>query len=625
MANSFSSIDHFRKFFNKDGVNFGELEDAVAAEIDALPEDAPKEQLEACYLLIALACLQRGALDRAWEYAFAAHDLNPDRSETCQILSVCGSRVGHFENAAYFLKLLNASVPSDEAWITEFVVPHLPDVAAEFVKIDEAPFEKKGELLLQSGMLEDAERCFRMHLSFFPQALGALIGVVRCLIAANEADAALNMLRAARVIHPDNMQIVDLMAALLHQAGDFRSANALFRSTLHDSADVGRHAFALNHMLEDPTVLAQEIKERQHRLAELVRQGVKGAPLMPAMPTMSNETLTLAYFLDPLRSAAEQTVLADILRHHTAPACRVVGIGIGPLSAFHNEVYKSAVQSWVDVSGLSDRTLARVIGTETPDALIVTGDLRYPQALSLLCNRIAPCQGLISRLPDPLDLPYLDLFFPETVGSALSLPLLQAQDPVPSVVSDGADVLIGLAGDFRDFDPEILASLAVALTSLPKVTLLVQNRGYDLEVARASLLNRFGTFGLAHRVDAVDVVSGLEFCQNSTLLVLPHGSPSSQWVVDALAAGVPCLTVSPPARHLQGPAATLRALGLQSCVAETMSDLPAMVRHWVDAQDERAAFRQNSAGLLAGADLFDLAGHASRIEGAVRAHLSTLS
>lgn len=625
MSSLSSRIDRYRPFLAGQTPDFSALESLIRQDLESLPESVPDLELEAMHLLAAMASLQSGAPDLARDYALVAHNLNPDRHETALLLSAAGATAGHFESASYFLKLLTTSMPSSDEWIATLIAPHLPDPVALFSEIEEAPYEKKGEALLYKGLARAAEEAFRTHLAFFPNSPASLIGAARALVLSGEMEAALDMLRAARVLLPDNTQISDLMASLLHQSGDFATAHALFTAGLYGSHDTVRHAIALNHSLNDPTLPASAISSQIHALSALLTATAKTLPPRARSLPAAGQPLTLAYVLDPLRPEQEQQALAEILRHHSRPEHRIVGIGIGPLSAQHNTQYKAAVDHWVDISGVADRTLARLVSAEQPDALIVTTDLRYPQTLPLLCSRLAFSQAMLSTLPEAPAIPHLDLFLSECAGNDLSVPLTVRVEPLPSARTAAGGCQIALAGSLRDFTPALLSALAPALHRMPQVTLLLRNEDYARDPARTILLTRFGTFGLAHRVDVLDVSSDAELYQNADLAILPPGELSPQSVITALAAGIPCVTLMPEAPHLQRPASLLHALGLgDTCVAPDPSSLASLIEGWATAPDRRSAFAETAAALLATSPLLDARSHALRIEQAIHAHLATL-
>lgn len=625
MSTNASRIDRYSPFLTATPPDYSGLEEAIRQDLEALTEEVTDSELEAMHLLAALASLHSGAPDLARDYGQVAHELNPDRQETVLLLSAAGSTAGHFESASYFLKLMAVSPASEETWITTLVTPHLPDAVALFSAIDEAPYEKKGETLLYQGQARAAEEAFRTHLAFFPNSPASLIGASRALVLSGELDSALDMLRAARVVIPDNVQISDLMASLLHQSGDFATAHALFTTGLEGSRDSIRHAIALNHSLNDPTLSEAALTHQLKTLSEVLRATSKTLAPRARSKTAQDQPLTLAYVLDPLRPEQEQEALADILRHHSRPDHRVIGIGIGPLSAHHNAPFKPAVDHWVDISGLADRALARVIASEVPDALIVTSDLRYPQILPLLCSRLSLCQAMLSRLPDAPDLPHLDLFLTECAGHEHGIPLVIPTSPLPSVRQAGGGCQIALPGSLRDFTPALLAAVAAVLHHTPQATLLIRNEDYGRDPARTTLLTRFGTFGLAHRVDVLDVSSDAELYQNADMAVLPPGEMSPQSVISVLAAGIPCVTLLPEGRHLQRPARLLQALGLgDDCVASDAASLSRLIEGWITTPERRAAFATAAAEILASSPLLKAKTHAARIEQAVHAHMATL-
>lgn len=586
--------DDFRAFLTESSPDFSALETALQAALDGISPDDPKVR-EPLLILASLAAFKLYAIDRAYPYALEAHDLNPDRQETCVLLAALGAVAGSFEVASYFLKLINASIPSPEGWVDDLVRPHLPDPVFLFGNIDEAPLERQGQLFLSQGNITEAEQAFRGHLAFFPHAKSALLGIVTCLLTQGETWAAVSMLRAARTTLPEDPEITDVLASLLWQTGDSRSAQALYALSLSQAEEPGRLARFLNHALTDGQVPVPTLQQQSARLVSLVRNSSKSVLPRGLTALQPGERATLVYVLDPLHTYDQQQALAAVMLQHDRQRVRVVGTGFGPLSADHNSVYKPAVDHWIDLSGLGERTLLRVISAESPHAIILDTGLNHPHLLTLLCNRIAPVQAMRATLPGKPDLPHLDLILTEGEDStdSLYLPLFTRREPQPSQREDG-DCLVALPGSFQDLGPETIAMLATALHRNPMATLILRNQGYDRDPWRSELLARFGNFGLAHRIDILDVPSDTALFQSCDLAVLPYGSGTPQQVVDALTAGLPCLTLRHPHTHLNRPAAFLTALGLSECVTDSPAALTEQLTDWIRSGEHRAAFAEKA-------------------------------
>ena len=102
----------------------------------------------------------------------------------------------------------------------------------------------------------------------------------------------------------------------------------------------------------------------------------------------------------------------------------------------------------------------------------------------------------------------------------------------------------------------------------------------------------FGTFGIAHRVDLIDVEDEQSFALECDIIL----SPPSPWaigrVVAALWAGVPVVAWAPRDRRLRGVSSFLTAAGLEKmCASESMEGVAMLVEHWAENLEERLSFR----------------------------------
>ena len=181
---------------------------------------------------------------------------------------------------------------------------------------------------------------------------------------------------------------------------------------------------------------------------------------------------------------------------------------------------------------------------------------------------------------------------------------------------DDEEIVFGYPLRFSEVSYTAAALAAACLHRVPESKLILPGYDFSSDEVVQRLLTLFGTFGVAHRVDLVDVEDEPSFALECDVVV----SPPSPWalgrVVAALWAGVPVVAWAPRDRRLRRVSSFLTAAGLQkTCISESMQDVAALAEYWAQNLEERLSFRDEIRDRLMQSPPFQYKERCGEIEG----------
>lgn len=599
--------------------------EAFRAQNGSLPEAA---------FLSSLAAFHRDDIVAAVREAEEAFDGNPEVSEFAGWLAALYVMVGNLAKSSYYGKLTGAlpSSPRVLAWMPS----SLPTFADTFVEIEEMPLLRRALSAAAAGRWAEAESWCRQHIVFEANHLDGHLSLAHCLFVQGRFQSAAQGLRAALHNLPRNPQLASLLGQALTEIGRFAESHAMHDWAMSlDPENPTIAAAALNGLFADPSVDAAEAAAATR--AWTARFSMAPGALGPVPVVRRKSRLTVGWLLGSIGRSSAGGALAVLQARHNSQRFRFVGFGHGLLTDPHNLVFQKAMDTWHDVKGTDTYTLGAMLAAEDVDILVDLTGLNNPEVLIGLGARMAPVQlswggvpvgagggafdGLVSDSvldPEGEPAPYSERPFLLRLGSVLAelpgdeLPLAGgAADPSLTFV---ADVTLG------ELSPDTVAAWARILHAVPYSMLLLADRDFRDAANTERLIELFGMFGLAHRVDVGTFDTAADLFAQGDIALLPPGSTRPELALAALWAGLPVVALAGQGRHRRKVDSLLHGLGLGGeTLAKDAQGLCDLAVRWAGDAEGRRAFRDGIRARLKSSPAFDAQARAADLEAVLEA------
>lgn len=624
----------------------GRLAEAAAAWAEAA-RIAPRLASAHANRATALAAL--GRFSEAVAPFRAALQADPNHRTAWVGLADCLRQAGHTAEALSTLDRARVRLGED----------------AELTSVRAAALEAAGDA---AGALEVLSQAVRT----WPRAapLWAALGLAR--LKGGDADGAADALGQAEALDPGNADIAfnrstaertrdrptaalaaldralarrpQFPAALLHRGfllleqGRPADAEAAFDRVLemvpdHPSAASAR-LFALNYRDDrDAGMVAAAHRE----------WGRAAAARLPALPPPTfdgdpERRLRVGYLSPDFRTHSVAWFVAPLLAGHDRAGFEVVGYSDVAAPDAVTDRIAAACDDWHVVHALDDEALAARIRADGIDLLVdLAGHTAY--------NRL----GVFARRPAPLQATWLG--YPNTTGlAAIDFRVSDAiADPPGMGDGDHAERLVRLARPFLCYEPPdtrpaprgpgpltfgsfnalaklspaTVAAWAAILAELPGATLLLKGPGLADAAQARWWLDRFAAAVVGpDRVRLVDRVPGmaghLALYGEVDVALDPFPYNGTTTTLEALAMGVPVVTLAGDRHAARVGAAILHPLGLGDLVAPDVAGYVARAVALAGDHDRRRLLRAALPGRLRASPLCDAADFVAAMEAAYR-------
>lgn len=610
---------------------------AAARTVAEAAVDAKPDCAEAHYVL-ALAAIYCDDLAAALQAATQALETAPGIGDYEDLLAVIYGLAGDVNNALFHGKA--AARAPRLAHLSGITPDTFPTLAQVFLQINERPLLHRGLAALAQGHWAAAERWLRQHLVFDPESREAAIGLGASLLASDAPLAAVEALRAARHRLPGDAAIASLLGRALTRTGAFDLAHVSHVSAARMAPDdCELAAVALFDALADPRGRSENIAEDygDWRRAHVVGKdgGKNGGADCARFDRDPDRPLRIGYVIGGIAGLPVAPWLAEILSRRDTSRFAAIGFGAGALSAPANQTFQKCFDGWQDVADADALTLAAMVGAEDIDILVDLAGLAAPALHAAFGTRMAPCQvawlGLPAlAAPAAVDFILTDRFVdaqeasdaPPVAARPVNLKLgcTLATQPGALAVTDerndiAGEVLLVADAGLGELNAVTAECWSAILHAVPGAKLVLRDRGLTQPDALKQVIDIFGSFGVAHRIDVIDEASPRAFFAHGHVALLPMPCPRPESLSDALSAGIP--VVCPVGAHRSGRAAAsiLTHLGL---AADTVGlDREGYIAHgvrWASDDAARAAFSQRLADAMARSGVWEATARARDLE-----------
>lgn len=604
--------------------DWGKLKALSEEAIEATPDCAE------AWFASAIAAFQFNDLATAASRAEQAFAERSDISDIADFLSVVYALAGELNASTYYAKLAVALTPSPA--FRKLIPVSFPQFAKVYQNISERPLVRYGLAAIGRKAWAEAENWFRQHLTFDSSDESAHVGLAISLSAQGELRGSVEALRAARHALPHAVDIASQLGNALTTMGRLSEGRACHRSAVSLAPDrPGTHAMALVDRLFDPDTNSEEAADAFREWGERFGVPDDGEPAF-ARPE-PKDRLTIGYMVGSQGNLPTGVGLARILMHHDPERFQTAGFGIGALSDVNNAVFQKCVSRWHDMAQMDAITLRAIVSAEEIDVLIDVNGFRAPDLLIGYGARMAPCQAVWAEAPLGTGLRNMDYLITDTyldanpamaerlseelvhlkLGSVLISRFDNASAPVDEPEYD--EITFAADVTLMELNPTTVECWARVLHRLPDSKLILKDHRFGTGENLNSLIELFGNFGLAHRVDIVAEEFAEPFFQQGHIALLPLPMPRPQSVIDALGARLPVICFAGAHRDRRQAASVINQLGFaDSMVAESEADFENLAVEWAENHDKRRAFRSDIAVQLETSPYLDAPARARDLE-----------
>lgn len=570
------------------------------AEVAALAEARLAERPECAeaHYVLALAGVYRDDLAAALQAATRACELAADTADHEDLLAIVYGLAGDVNQALFHGKA--AAGCTRRSAFARIVPETFPTLAQVFIQIRDRPLLTRGLGAMERGLWTDAEFWLRQHLAFAPGCAEAGVGLGASLLAQDQPLAAVEALRGLRHTLPQDPALTSLLGRALSRIGEFDQAHACHRIARRRAPEDGEiAAVALLDAACDPRSDAAAFAA--DLLAWGKTFGIDDARTVPAPAGTDRRRLTIGYLVANAAGRADAPWLADILSRRRSDRFAAVGFGYGSLSTPANLVFQKCVDRWQDVSGADAFTFAAMVRAEGIDILVDLAGLDAPALHAAFASRMAPCQvawlGTPSLGLSGFDAVLADRYLaPAPSVRSKILRLGSVPVPPPAAVArppreQGSEILLMADAGLGELNALTVERWSAILHAAPDAKLVLRDRGFTQADALKRVLDVFGTFGVAHRVDVIAEASPAAFFAHGDIALLPYPCPSPASLAEALSAGLPVVCPAGEAPWSRAAASVLDHLGLAGgAVAEDGDAYVALALRWAGSPGDRAAF-----------------------------------
>jgi predicted O-linked N-acetylglucosamine transferase (SPINDLY family) len=625
------SDEEKEKFLNRAGQHIKESDWKALEDLCVTFTTAAGHCGEVDFLRALAAFAEEDFVD-ALILAEAAFKWDSNILEYAEFLAILYILVGDIAKSVYYAKMASA-VPSSRP-IHDLLPDTLPKYSEKFLAVEEDPLLKRAFAAAAQGKWGDAEHWFRQQMAYDMTVLDAYRGLANCLFIRGRFRDSTEVLRAARHIAPDNAEFASLLGLALTEIGEYAEGQALHRAAMDiDPDDAEVAANALINLWHNPEGNVDAITAAFAGWGE--RFGLKQGRHIAPRVAEDRDTLIIGYLIGPLGRRRSGSFIADVISNHRRQRFLCVGFGYGALTSPQNIPFQKSFDTWHDIKGMDPITFASMVAAERIDIMVDLCGFTTPDLLVAFGQRLAPVQISAFGAPSGTGLAEMDaLLTDEFVSKGVAksayrenlvnlkegsfFVALPEEDDPPSVERESEDESgLNFASDasLGEINPLTVGTWAKILHAVPDSTLLLMDHDSRDEENSKRLVNLFGDFGLAHRVDIVTADTSFALFQDADIGLMPLQFMRPDLICEALWAGVPVISYAGSGIHGRLDSGILHHLGLgDEMVAETPGDYVSKALNWAGDSDRRRHFAAEIRGRMKDSSFLSPAKRAADLE-----------
>lgn len=492
-------------------------------------------------------------------------------SDVPEALAVLNCLAGRVSEALYYGKL--ATVLQPDNTVLPLFGSKFPKYADAFLAIEHKPLLSRARAAFDNGSYLQARGYIEQHLELFRDDVEALDRYAECLIAMGEYRRAVGVLRSVLTLGGPSATLYSRLGQSLVALGDFDQGMACHRQAVTRG---NKAAVLWAAMVRDWAYSPWgENAARSDAVAGLVKTITEAGPKIARKPpaALAKPVLTIGFLCNAPADQDQRAMTAAIARGFDRASVRVIGFGPGELGEAVNLPYRGGFTAWRNTNKVDELTLSAVIRGESLDVLIDADGLAARERLSLMTRNAAPRQFSWLNVPVGVQIPGINMHLGAESGPSCGMFLLSCAEgsptPLPAGLAEGR-VTLGADVTLAELNPELVRTWSAILHAIPEATLALLDHGFSEPDATNRLVEMFGNFGVAHRIDVLACGRAEEFFANVDIALAPFPIVRPDPYGVALSAGVPVVALA--GRDATGFSRTLERLdqivGSQTVVAD---------------------------------------------------------
>jgi protein O-GlcNAc transferase len=534
--------------------------------------------------------------------------------------------VGQPESAVYFLERAAAASPSSAT------------VRAVL-----------GEACMYSGKLDAAIKALEAAISLDPTLYSPRINLGNIFIKKGRIDDAERYLRQAADLRPDRFEAANNLALLLLDSGRAGTAATYIREKLTARPGDPTISRCLANILNYVDELHAGERVTVHKTFgdALIRAALDANPPLPALQpapttaTASSRKLRIAYMSPDFREHSVAYFIEPILKHHDRARFELFGYASVATPDDRTRRFATMFDTWRDIARVNDVAAVRQMRADGIDILIDLAGLTNNHRLGVLALGGAPIQMTYCGYPATTGLSTVDYRIvdevtdpvgteKDVVEKLLRIPgpgsfscYAPPQDlPAPQSLDAPAPITFGSFNVLSKVTPSVVATWAQLLTAVPESRVLLKARSFSESTVRERYAAEFAKHGIdLSRVELLgplpSVAEHLALYGRISVALDPFPYNGTTTTYEALAMGVPVITLSGSSHAGRVGASILSALGEQSLIAQTTGDYIKIAAGLARDRSRLAIYRTSLRQRLFASPLCDAAGFTARFERAI--------
>ncbi|WP_417795041.1 hypothetical protein [Terasakiella pusilla] len=484
----------------------------------------------------------------AWEIGKVVYEQQPECLEVADFVCVLSVLLGQTKDAYFYMKMKNVC-SSDEVLRDFFDAEPLPDAGALLADVVEMPLLNHALLALGEGDLDSAEKWFLQQLRLHPLDAFSHISFVHCLVERERYRSALDALRSALVVIPDNADLYKMMASVLDALGKRDQAKSAYRMAISIAKKKGviEGLYAYSFIYDAEATESEKVA-RCREWGQVYGLPERRSPIAVS-EVAKRSKLVIGFILTDFENQRGMPALARMLSFKDEDAFKYIGYGGADITSAQYQPLQSSFDEWRSLEGVLPATLRNMVAADGVDILINLSGFRDPLFLATFGARMAPVQmlwfdswyGTGLNCADYLLTDHSAQGALEKVVSLPSSSSLVGRRPLDTLQNTREDMRKTFIADVvvRQLTPRTLEVWAHLLNKHPDSVLVLRDHDFFSSDNATDLIERFGNYGLAHRIDIVAEADRRLFFLNGDVALLPVGDVGVDVVLDALEVGVP--------------------------------------------------------------------------------------
>ncbi|GGF56285.1 hypothetical protein GCM10011332_07210 [Terasakiella brassicae] len=501
---------------------------------------------------LALALYSKNEYIDAYNTVVAAHEEDPQNAEIANFCAIMAFLVGDHKSAFYYTKLRSIAKPASN--LKELISPDfLPDLDQFFTKTVEDPLKLRALHALDNNDIEMAEHWYRQQSMAKPNDPASYINLCMCLLLTGSWRSVMEVARGGMHACPGNPDISVLLAKSLAHLGYHSEARHVYDWAIRYSNTpeniIGEKCLSMFHDAEF---------DRKKIVSEIIKWGeassIHDTGHWDVQKPKQKDKLVVAYLVGQLETSRIAPALADFLMHHNHDRFHPIAFGIGEGHELQNYLLQKGFREWRNIKGINIETVRAMIGAEEPDILIDLSGYNEPGLLRLFSMRIAPVQISMIGSPFGTGMPEMDYLVDGIgleerniailekaiqlkTGNVFIAPMTKQNFRIPK---KDQQITFLCDAELGSLSPQIVATWARILNQCPNSTLVLKNNHFLAQDNTDALIQRFGNYGISHRIDIVTTGNMAEFFAHGDIFLASYDQ-NYITVYNAMECGLPVI------------------------------------------------------------------------------------